>query len=67
MGKTEGKVPLGRLKLRWENVFKMDFQEVGCLGMYWIEMTKVREMWRTLVNVEMNIRFQLNVGKFLTS
>ena len=58
MEKTEGKFPLGRPKLIWENVFKMDFQEVGCRGMSWIETTKVREMWRAFVNAEMNIRFR---------
>ena len=58
MGKTEGKVPLGRPKLRWKNFFKMDFQEVRYRGMSWIETTQVREMWRALVNAEMNIRVQ---------
>ena len=58
MGKTEGNVPLGRPKLRWENVFKMDFQEVGCRRMSWIEITQVRERWRALLNPEMNIRVQ---------
>jgi len=43
-------------KLKWENVFKIDFQGVGCWGMYWIEMTQVREMWRALLNAERNIR-----------
>jgi hypothetical protein len=27
--KPEGKRPLGRPRLRWENKIKMDFQEVG--------------------------------------
>jgi hypothetical protein len=54
VGKTEGKVPLGILKLRWDNVIKMDFQEVGCSGMSWIEMTQVRERWRAFVNVGMS-------------
>jgi len=43
VGKTEGKVPLGRLKRRWDNVIKMNFKEVGCRGMSWMEMTQVRE------------------------
>jgi hypothetical protein len=43
VGKTEGKVPLERLKRRWDNVIQMDFKEVGCRGMSWIEMTLVRE------------------------
>ena len=58
MGKTEGNVPLGRPKLRWDNVIKMDFQEVGCWAMYWIEMTQVSYSWRALVNAEMSIWVQ---------
>jgi len=29
-GKREGKKPLGRPTMRWENNNKMDLQEVGC-------------------------------------
>ena len=29
MGKPEGKRPLGRPRLRWEDNIKMDLQEVG--------------------------------------
>jgi hypothetical protein len=29
VGKPEGKGPLGRLRLRWEDNIKMDLQEVG--------------------------------------
>jgi len=31
--KPEGKRPLGRLRLRWEDSIKMNLQEVGCGGM----------------------------------
>jgi len=37
-GKPEGKRPLGRPRCRWENNIKMDIQEVGCVGMDWIEL-----------------------------
>jgi len=47
-----------RHKRRWVIVIKMDFNEVGCKGMSWIEMTQVRERWRAFVNAEMNIRVQ---------
>jgi hypothetical protein len=30
--KPEGKIPLGRLKHRWEDNIKMDLLEVGCGG-----------------------------------
>ena len=33
VGKPEGKRPLGRPSLRWEDNIKMDLQEVGCGGM----------------------------------
>ena len=29
VGKPEGKRPLGRLRLRWEDNIKMDLQEMG--------------------------------------
>ena len=32
VGKLEGKRPLGRPRLRWEDNIKMDFQEVGFGG-----------------------------------
>jgi hypothetical protein len=37
LGKPEGKIPLGRLRHRWEDNIKMDLQEVGCGDMDWIE------------------------------
>ena len=33
VGKPKGKVPLGRHKRRWENIFKIDFQALSCSGM----------------------------------
>jgi hypothetical protein len=38
VGKPEGKRPLGRPRCRRENNIKMDFQEVGCGGLDWIEL-----------------------------
>ena len=32
VGKPEGKKPLGRPRLRWEDNIKMDLQEAGCGG-----------------------------------
>jgi len=32
VGKPEGKRPLGRPRLRWEDNIKVDLQEVGCGG-----------------------------------
>jgi hypothetical protein len=40
---TEGKRPLGRLRCRREDNIKMDLQEVGCVGMEWIEQAQDRD------------------------
>jgi len=47
--------PLGRPRCRWED--NINTQEVGCVGMDWIELARDRERWRALVNAVMNLRF----------
>jgi hypothetical protein len=63
----EGKRPLGRPRLRWEDNIKMDLQEVGCGGIDWIELAQERDSWLALVTAVMNLRVPSNVGNFLTS
>jgi hypothetical protein len=41
VGKPEGKRPLGRPRHRWEDNIYMDFQEVGCGSMDWIELAQI--------------------------
>ena len=67
VGQPEGKRPLGRTRCRWEDNIKMDFQEVGCGGMDWIELAQGRDRWRALVNAVMNLRVPYNAGNFLIS
>jgi hypothetical protein len=67
VGKPEGKRPLGRTRLRWEDNIRMDLQEVGCGGMDWIGLAQDRESWRVLVNAVMYLRAPSNAGNFLTS
>jgi hypothetical protein len=43
MGKPEGKRPLGRSKLRWENNIKMGLREIGWGGMDWIHLAQDRD------------------------
>jgi len=56
VGKAERKTPLGRPRRRWEDNIKMDFQEVGCGGMDWIELAQDMDRWWAFVNAVMNIR-----------
>jgi len=54
--KPQGKRSLGRPGHRWEDNIAVDFQEVGCGGMDWIELAQDRDRWRALVNAVMNLR-----------
>ena len=56
VGKPEGKRPLGRPRRRWKDNIRMDFQEVGCGVMNWIEVAQDRDRWRALVNAVMYLR-----------
>jgi len=53
VGKPEGKRPLGRPRLIWEDNIKMDLQEVGGGG-DWIELAQDMDRWRALVKTVMN-------------
>jgi len=65
VGKPEGKKPLGRPRLMWENNIKMCLQEVECRGMEWIALAQDWDRWWALVNAVMNVRFPQNEGNFL--
>jgi len=56
VGKSEGKRPLGRPRRRREGIIKMELQEVGCLGVDWIELAQDRNRWQALVTAVMNLR-----------
>jgi hypothetical protein len=66
MGKPEGRRLLGRPRRRWEDNIKMDFQEVRCGDIDWIELAQDRDRWRALVNAVMNLRVSQNARNFLS-
>ena len=60
MRKREGKTPpLGRPRHRLEDNINMDRQEVGCVGMDWIELVQGRDRRRVIVNTVMKSRVPL--------
>jgi len=38
VGKPEGKIPLWRLRQRWNSNIKMNLQEVECVVVDWIDL-----------------------------
>jgi hypothetical protein len=47
---------MGRPRRGWEYKIRMNFQEVGCGEMDWIELSQVRDRWRALVTAVMNLQ-----------
>jgi transcription termination factor 2 len=45
VGEHDGKRPLGRPRLRWEDNIKMDVQEVGRGCGDWMELAQDRDRW----------------------
>jgi hypothetical protein len=56
VGKPEGKSPVGRPRLKWEDNIKMDLQEVGGCWGNWMELVQKRDRWWALVSTVMNFR-----------
>jgi hypothetical protein len=52
----EGKRPLGRPRLRWEDNIKMDVREIGIDGVNWIQLAQDRVQWQACVNTVMNLQ-----------
>jgi hypothetical protein len=56
MGKPEGKRLLGSPRCRWVDNIKMDLGEIEWRGVEWIGLAQDRDVWRILVNAEINLR-----------
>jgi hypothetical protein len=56
VGRPEGKRPLGKPRLMWEDNIKLVFREIGIDGANWIRLAQDRVQWRACVNTVMNLR-----------
>jgi hypothetical protein len=56
VGKHEGKRPLRRRRRRWKDNIEMGIQEVGFVGMGWIELAQDIDKWRAILNAVINFR-----------
>jgi hypothetical protein len=48
VGRPEGRRPLGRPRLRWEDNIKMDLGEIRFVDVDWIHWAQDRDRWRVL-------------------
>jgi hypothetical protein len=56
VGKSEGKRPLGRPRLRWEDGITIDLTDIGWGSVEWIQLAQHSGRWQCLVNAVMNLR-----------
>ena len=56
IGKSAGKRPLGKHRLRWDDDIRMDLREIGINTRNWVDSVQDRDYWRVLVNATLNIR-----------
>ena len=56
VGQSEENRSFGRPRRVWGDNIKMDFQEVGCGGMDWIDLAQNRGRWLALVTAVMHLR-----------
>jgi hypothetical protein len=53
-GTPAGKIPLRRLKRRWEDNIRMDLKEIGINTRNCVESAQDRDYWRAFVNAGLN-------------
>jgi hypothetical protein len=56
VGKSEGKIPLGRTRRRWEDNIRMNLMEIGWRNVDWIHLAQDRDQWWAVVNTVMKLR-----------
>ena len=55
-GNPTGKRPLGRPRRRWEDIIRMDLEEIGISAGNWVDSAQDRDYWRALVNAALNLQ-----------
>ena len=54
--KPTGKRTLGRRRLRWEDIIRIDLKEIGINTRNWVNSAQDRDCWRAIMNAALNLR-----------
>jgi len=55
-GKPTGKRPLGSPRRRWEEIIRMDLEEIGINAGNWVDSAQDRNYWKALVNAALDLK-----------
>jgi hypothetical protein len=67
VGKTEGKISLGRSRHKWKEDVKINSKETGYENVDRICLAQDRDRWRAVLNTIMDLQVGQRAGNFLTS
>jgi hypothetical protein len=67
IGNHEGKRPLGGSRHKREDNVRVNLREIDWEWVNWIHLAQVRNQWRAVLNMVMNLRVPSKAGNFLTS
>jgi len=67
VGKPEGKRQLERARRGCENNIKMEFHEIVCRAVDWIDLAQQRDKRRDYLNAVINVQVSKIADNFLTS
>ena len=48
--------PSGRPRRRWEDIIRIDLEEIGINAGNWADSAQDRDYWRALVNAALNLQ-----------
>jgi hypothetical protein len=65
-GRSEGKGPLGKPRLRWVDNTEMYLREIGWGGMDWIDLAYERDQRKSLVKAKLCKMYRLGTLPYVT-
>lgn len=65
VGKIEGRIQLGRTKLKWVDIVDTDLTGISWNNIVWIALAQIKNAWRALVSTIIKSSGCIKFGKTL--